>query len=139
MSYYDEDWKEDLIEEMIREDRFQEEEDMSNNNDDRIKDPLELMGYDKYEVEDIIDEETMGDSDDSDYVIRIKRPKRKKARNDIASMMKFANEVIKNLDLVEDESAITLDFSEVTDFSTAELAEVKLGNRRKNKDGDDKK
>ena len=82
----------------------------------------------------------MGDPEDEllykeeqDFTVRIKRPRRK-AKNDIATMMKFANEVIKNLELAENETAITLDFSEVTDFSTARLDEVKIGNDGKESD-----
>ena len=134
MSYYDEDWKEDLIEEMIREEireeRLQEEEDMSN---DEISNMLGLNP-----LED--DDDEFGYGEDSDYVIRIKKPKRKKrnkGKNDIATMMKFANEVIRNLDLTENEGAITLDFSKVTDFSNAKLYEVKIGND--DEDGDEKK
>lgn len=106
---------------------------------------LEDDGYDGYDAEEIVD--IMNDrdcsldeaieifnGDDEDFIIRVKKPKKATSKNDVATMMKFVNEVIKNIELAEDESAITLDFSDVNDFTNAKITEVIIPNKNHNKD-----
>ncbi len=84
----------------------------------------------------------MGDPEDEllyeeeqDFTVRIKRPRRK-AKNDIAVMMKFASEVINNLNIEDDECAVTLDFSNVEDFSNVRLTKITRTNEYDDKEND---
>jgi len=106
---------------------------MSNNNDDD-KDILDMVGLNPMgDPED----ELLYEENNSEYVIKIKRP-RKRAKNDIATMMKFASEVINNLNIDDDECAVTLDFSNVEDFSNVKLSKITRTNEYDDKESDKK-